>query len=51
MKAFDDTHEGSLDYRKFCELVMGSTKATVRCRKRLECALLHVISAGPIVQT
>lgn len=28
MKAFDDTREGNLDYRKFCELVMGSTKTT-----------------------
>ena len=28
MKAFDDTCEGNLDYRKFCELVMGSTRTT-----------------------
>jgi Ca2+-binding EF-hand superfamily protein len=28
MKAFDDTGDGEIDYRKFCELVMGSTKTT-----------------------
>ena len=28
MKAFDDTGDGAIDFRKFCELVMGSTKAT-----------------------
>ena len=28
MKAFDDTGDGEIDFRKFCELVMGSTKTT-----------------------
>ena len=26
MRAFDDTGDGEIDYRKFCELVMGSTQ-------------------------
>ena len=28
MKEFDDTGSGDLDYRKFCELVMGSKKTS-----------------------
>jgi hypothetical protein len=28
MKAFDDTGDGEIDFRKFCELVMGSTRTT-----------------------
>ena len=28
MKEFDDTGSGELDYRKFCELVMGSKKTS-----------------------
>jgi len=28
MKAFDDTGDGEIDFRKFCELVMGSSRTT-----------------------
>lgn len=28
MKAIDDTSSGEIDFRKFCELVMGSTRTT-----------------------
>ena len=28
MKAFDDTGNGEIDFRKFCELVMGSSRTT-----------------------